>query len=152
MAKRELTRAEIDTYLAERHLARIATIREKWPHVVPVWYDWDGQTLWMETGLHFQKHRNLERNPHCVVVIDTTEGGLRFKGVLLEGRAELITDPPDRVRETVVRIYTKYLGGEGVGAPTPQRMINSRHVIIKLTPARIRSWDYTRDGVAPIPS
>jgi PPOX class probable F420-dependent enzyme len=151
MARREMTKAEIDLYLAERHLARIATIRGRWPHVVPVWFEWDGHSLWMETGFHFQKHRNLERNPRCAVVIDTTEGGMLFKGVALEGRAELITDPPDRVREIVSTIYTKYLGREGIQAPTPQRMINSRHVIIKLTPERIRSWDYTRDSIAPIP-
>lgn len=146
-----MSKAELDAYLAQPLIARIATIREDRPHVVPVWYEWDGQSIWIETGLNFQKHKNLIRNPHCAIVIDTTEGGLRFKGVILEGKAELITEPLEFVRETVIRIYTRYLGEEGILAPTPQRMIQSPHVIIKLTPERIISWDYTRGGLAPIP-
>lgn len=146
-----MSKAELDAYLTQLLIARIATIREDRPHVVPVWYDWDGQSIWIETGLNFQKHKNLMRNPHCAIVIDTTEGGLRFKGVILEGKAELITEPLEFVRETVIRIYTRYLGEEGILAPTPQRMIQSPHVIIKLTPERLISWDYTRRGLAPIP-
>jgi hypothetical protein len=51
----------------------------------------------------------------------------------------------------VKRIYTKYLGVEGAQSPTPQRMINSVHVIIKMTPTRILSWDDTKVALAPIP-
>jgi nitroimidazol reductase NimA-like FMN-containing flavoprotein (pyridoxamine 5'-phosphate oxidase superfamily) len=142
--RREMTPDEINAYLASPVLARIATVRGQRPHVVPIWFDWDGARLWMETGLNFQKHRNLLRNPECTVVVDTTEGGLRFKGVAFEGRPELLTEPLDAVRAVVVRIYTKYLGPDGILEPTPQRMINARHVIIKLTPRRVRSWDYTR--------
>jgi hypothetical protein len=50
----------------------------------------------------------------------------------------------------VSRIYSKYLGVEGAQSPTPQRMISSEHVIINLTPEKILSWDYTRDGLGPI--
>ncbi len=151
MGSRQMTKADIDAYLSEPILARIATVRGRRPHVVPVWFWWDGTSIWTETGLNFQKHKNLVKNPHCTIVVDTTQGGLRFKGVVLEGRPELITEPLDAVRDIVVRIYTKYLGHEGAQAPTPQRMINARHVIIKLTPARLRSWDYTDGGLAPIP-
>ncbi len=146
-----MSKAELDAYLAQPLIARIATVRNDRPHVVPVWYDWDGQSIWIETGLNFQKHKNLMRNPNCAIVIDTTEGGLRFKGVIFEGKAELITEPVEFVRETVIRIYTRYLGEEGILAPTPQKMIQSPHVIIKLTPERVISWDYTRGGLAPIP-
>jgi hypothetical protein len=79
-----------------------------------------------------------------------TEGGLRFKGVILEGMAELLDDRELQLTMTT-RIYTKYLGSEGVQAPTPQHMIHNPHVIIKLTPTRIISWDETQDGLAPIP-
>jgi PPOX class probable F420-dependent enzyme len=148
---REMSRSEIDAFLAEPILARIATIRGDRPHVVPVWFYWDGESIWIETGLNFQKHKNLMRNPQCTIAIDVTEGGLRFKGVILEGVADLITEPDDFVRQTVVRIYTKYLGTEGIQAATPQRMINAPHVIIKLTPEQISTWDDTRAGIAPLP-
>jgi nitroimidazol reductase NimA-like FMN-containing flavoprotein (pyridoxamine 5'-phosphate oxidase superfamily) len=147
----EMSKTEIDAFLARPVLARIATVRGDRPHVVPMWFDWDGESIWMETGFNFQKHKNLLANPNCAVTIDVTAGGLRFKGVILEGKAEIITEPPQLVRETVVRIYTKYLGREGIEAPTPRRMIESPHAIIKLTPARITSWDDTATGLAPLP-
>ena len=148
---RAMTKAENDAYLARPILARIATIRSDRPHVVPMWFHWDGESIWMETGLNFQKHKNLLKNRTCAVTIDTTEGGLRFQGVILEGEAELITEPLEFVQQTVIAIYTKYLGHEGIQAPTPRRMIESPHVIIKLTPRRIRSWDDTRAAIAPLP-
>jgi hypothetical protein len=69
--------------------------------------------------------------------------------VILEGQAELLDDR-QFVLETATRIYTKYLGAEGVQAPTPQRMIHNEHVIIKLTPAHILTWDETRTALAPV--
>ena len=146
-----MDRGAMNAFLHEPVLARIATVREDWPHVVPMWFDWDCTSLWMETGLGSQKHRNLMANPHCAVTIDITEGGLRFKGVILEGDVELITDPEAFVRETATRIYRKYLGEEGIAAPTPSQMIVNPHAIIRLRPQRIRTWDDTRPGLAPLP-
>jgi nitroimidazol reductase NimA-like FMN-containing flavoprotein (pyridoxamine 5'-phosphate oxidase superfamily) len=147
----DMDRQALDAFLCQPVLARIATIRGDWPHVVPMWFDWDGESLWMETGIGFQKHRNLLANPHCAVTIDVTEGGLRFKGVIFEGVAELITTPEEFVHEVVTRIYRKYLGDEGITAPTPRAMIADPHAIIRLQPLRIRTWDDTRTAIAPLP-
>lgn len=149
---RELTKAEIDAFLAQPLIARIATVRRDGrPHIAPIWFVWDGETLCMETSPRFLKVKNLKHNPHCAISIDITEGGLRFKAVVLEGEAELLEDDQEFARQTAARIYTKYLGAEGILAPTPQRMINSPHVIIRLKPQRIISWDWTSSGVAPVP-
>lgn len=146
-----MDQAALDAFLSQPHLARIATVRENRPHVVPMWFDWDGENLWMETGLGYQKHKNLVINPSCAVTIDITEGGLRFKGAILEGEAELITEPQEFARQTAARIYRKYLGNEGIAALTPQEMINSPHAIIRLQPTRIQTWDQTATAIAPLP-
>jgi PPOX class probable F420-dependent enzyme len=146
-----MDRAALDAFLQEPNLARIATIRGEWPHIAPMWFDWDGECIWMETGFGFQKHRNLQRNPRCAVSVDVTEGGLRFKGAIIEGVVELIVEPEDFVRETVVRVYRKYLGDEGIAAPTPRQMIANPHAILRIRPERIRTWDETRTALAPLP-
>jgi PPOX class probable F420-dependent enzyme len=146
-----MDRAALDAFLGEAVIARIATIRGDWPHIAPMWFDWDGENVWMETGLGYQKQKNLEANPHCAVAIDVTEGGLRFKGVIIEGSVELITEPEAFVRETAARIYRKYLGEEGIAAPTPSQMIANPHAILRIRPERIRTWDETRTGLAPLP-
>jgi len=145
-----MTKSEIDAFLAEPVLARISTVRpDGRPHVAPMWFWWDGTSTYMETPPNAIKANNLRHNPNCAITIDVTQGGLRFKAVLLEGQAELLTDR-QFVLETVTRIYTKYLGPEGVKSATPQRMIHNEHVIIKLTPGRVVTWDETRAGLAPI--
>jgi PPOX class probable F420-dependent enzyme len=146
-----MNKAQIDQVLAGPVLARIATVGEDLqPHVVPVWFWWDGEAMFIETGKGFRKARNLQQNPRCAVIVDDTQGGLRFWGIFMQGEVELITEPVDWVLETVRRIYRKYLGEEGIAAPTPQKMIHSEHVIIKFTPKKIVTWNDTRHALAPI--
>jgi hypothetical protein len=146
-----MKKEEIDHILAQPLLARIATVgKDTNPHVVPVWFWWDGMTMYIETGIDFQKTRNLRENPKCAVVVDDTQGGLRFWGILLRGEVVLITEPVELVMDIVNRIYLKYLGKEGVQAPTPQKMINSEHIIIKFSPNKIITWNDTKYAIAPI--
>jgi PPOX class probable F420-dependent enzyme len=148
----EMTKYEIDLFLAEPILARIATVRpDGRPHVVPVWYWWDGTSIYIDTPPSFVKAKNLMHNPNCAIAVDVTEGGLRFKAVILEGQVELIREKRFAF-DIIDRIYTKYLGEEGVKSATPQRMIHeSDHVIIKMTPNRVLTWNDTRKALAPIP-
>jgi len=40
----------IDTFLEGSHIARLATTdRDGKPHVVPVWYAWDGEKIWINS-------------------------------------------------------------------------------------------------------
>ena len=71
----------------------------------------DGYTLVMG------QTSNLAINPNCALTIDLTQGGLRFKGIILEGRADVLADP-GFARVMVDRIFTKYVGQEGLGTPT----------------------------------
>ena len=104
----------------------------------------------IETGPNFRKANNLRENPKCAVCVDNTQGGLRFWGITMLGAVELISEPADWVRDTARNIYRKYLGAEGIQAPTPQSMINSDHVIIKFTPDRFVTWNDTQHAITPI--
>ncbi len=60
--------------------------------------------------------------------------------MLFEGQAELITDPAV-VHPMAERIYTRYIGAEGVLDPVPQSWIqDADSLLLKLTPARIATW------------
>jgi nitroimidazol reductase NimA-like FMN-containing flavoprotein (pyridoxamine 5'-phosphate oxidase superfamily) len=145
-----LTLQQIHAFLARPLIARMATTAGKLPHVVPVWYEWDGIYLWITIDRRSRKYRNLRINPTCAVTIDESQGGLRFIGVILEGSVELIEEPVEWAREFVRRVYTRYLGVEGVEARTPQHMLNEgQHAIVKLTPRKILTWDDTHSA-APV--
>ena len=146
----EMSKDQIEEFLAQPYLARIATTRpDRQPHVVPIWFWWDGTCAYMETPPNSVKANNLRHNPSCALTVDITEGGLRFAAVIMEGTVELLTDRQVQL-DTATRVYTKYLGEEGVKSPTPHQMIQGEHVIIKFTPEHILSWDYRKTGLGPI--
>lgn len=146
-----MTQAQVDEFLARPYLARIATVRpDGRPHVVPIWFYWDGQSAYMETPPNSVKAVNLRANPNCALTVDVTEGGLRFAAIIMEGTVELLTDRAVQL-EMATLVYSKYLGVEGAKSPTPQRMIHNEHVIVKFTPTRTLTWDDRDSALAPIP-
>lgn len=134
--------AWVKKMLAEPLLARLATCNPKTlqPHVVPVWYEWDGNNLWISTFRSTRKVREIQINPKISVVIDTDARGEAARAVILEGKAELISDP-ENVVSRAASIYTRYLGPEGVKEHDPQSWIyDPENLLIKLTPAKVYLW------------
>jgi PPOX class probable F420-dependent enzyme len=144
-----MTGDQFDAFVGEPVLARVATVRpDGSPHVVPVWFEWDGESLRFEAQAHSRKARNLRNDPRMSVVIDATYGGLQYRAVVLEGTAEIIEDR-EFVVAIVQRIFLRYLGEEGIAAPTPQRLIfGEETIVVQLTPSRVISWDNTTMGSA----
>jgi nitroimidazol reductase NimA-like FMN-containing flavoprotein (pyridoxamine 5'-phosphate oxidase superfamily) len=135
--------AKIEAFLAEPLLARMATasVTDLQPHVVPVWFLWDGTSVWISSYSSTRKIGELQRNPKCSIVVDTTNRAGGLSAVLFEGQAELITEPGEFVQEMSARIYARYLGPEGVLAAEPQEWIHSpENLLIKLTPEKIVTW------------
>jgi PPOX class probable F420-dependent enzyme len=141
----------VSPFLQMPLIARIATAdSEGRPHVVPVWFEWDGLVLWISIDQRSKKYRNLAANPRAAVTIDESWGGLRFRGVIFEGAVELITEPRIWTVATTERIYARYMGQEGIAAKTIQAMLNQgQHAVIKLTPDHVIVWDDTQ-GPAPV--
>ena len=133
----------IEAVLAEAVLARLATTNPKTmqPHVVPVWFMWDGQYVWISSFVSTRKIRELRHNPQGAVLIESKQEGGKLTAVLLEGSVELVAEPRPLVSEIAGRIYLRYLGPEGVMEPEPQSWLNDpENLLIKLTPKRIISW------------
>jgi nitroimidazol reductase NimA-like FMN-containing flavoprotein (pyridoxamine 5'-phosphate oxidase superfamily) len=130
--------------LAEPVLARLATANAKTlqPHVVPVWFLWEGNSLWISAFISTRKVKDLQKNPRCAVLIEPAQPqGSPLQAVLLEGAAELIAEPASLVAEMSERIYTKYMGPEGVLAPEPQSWKQDpENRLVRLTPERRIAW------------
>ena len=62
----------VQALLAEPVLARLATANPKTlqPHVVPVWFLWDGSSLWISAFVSTRKVKDLLKNPRCAVLIE----------------------------------------------------------------------------------
>ena len=130
--------------LDEPILARLATTNPHTlqPHVVPVWFLWDGAILWISAFVSTRKVKDLLKNPRCAVLIEPPQPqGSPLQAVLLEGAAELISPPDPRVAQMSERIYTKYLGQEGVLTADPQSwMHDPENRLVRLAPERQLAW------------
>lgn len=85
------TEEEIE-FLGKHDLCRVATISpNSYPHIVPVFYDFDGRYIYFGTRLvNSKKIRNIRANDKVGLVIDEyleTMGEQR--GVTIEGKAEI---------------------------------------------------------------
>jgi nitroimidazol reductase NimA-like FMN-containing flavoprotein (pyridoxamine 5'-phosphate oxidase superfamily) len=134
---------QIEEVLNEVILARLATanIRTCQPHVVPVWFLWDGESIWISAFTSTRKVKDLQGNQRCSILVEPSPGDGKLQAVLLEGNSELIREPRQAVEEISLRIYTRYLGPEGVLDEDPQSWSKDpENTIIKLTPSRIYTW------------
>ena len=111
-------------FLAERHLATLATLRaDGTPHVVAVGFTWDPESgrARVITSDGNQKVRNVERGGHAAV---THVDGPRW--ITLEGRA-VVRREPDQVADAERRYALRYR------EPRP----NPRRVVIEIEVTRV---------------
>jgi PPOX class probable F420-dependent enzyme len=137
-------KAFIDEFLEQPLIARVATADAAGqPHVVPVWYAWDGETLWISSFSNTRKIKDLAENPKIAVSIDIAVQDGETKAVIFEGVAELVQQPRDFLRHHFNWIYKRYLGEEGVLADSPQEWIEDPHnLLIKLVPDQVYTWNW----------
>jgi len=97
--------AHIDERLRGELMMWLSTVRpDGRPHLVPVWFLWDGETILIFSQPNQQKLRNLQHNPDVVVALDTAGQGDDV--VMIEGKAELLDDP--RVSTVLPAYAEKY--------------------------------------------
>ena len=99
--------SEVTTFLTERHLATLTTLRsDNTPHVVAVGFTWDPdeQLVRVITFAPSRKARNVAERPGSAAAVCQVDGG---RWLTLEGRAT-VTDDPGRVAEAVRRYAGRY--------------------------------------------
>ena len=133
----------LDEFLARPLIARLATSLHDQPRILPMWFRWDGSSMWMETSPTFRNFEILRQNPHAALAIDESLGGLRLRAVIMRGSVEIIDEPDDVVRDGVRRIYERYLAAAEMDGPGQEMMTGARHVLLRFRPATTISWDST---------
>ncbi|MFF6996640.1 PPOX class F420-dependent oxidoreductase [Streptomyces sp. NPDC008313] len=89
---------------------KLSTVRaDGRPHVAPVWFLLDGDTLVFNTARETVKGRNLVRDGQVALCVDDDRPPFDF--VTLEGRAEL-SEEPEELRYWATRIGARYMGEE----------------------------------------
>jgi nitroimidazol reductase NimA-like FMN-containing flavoprotein (pyridoxamine 5'-phosphate oxidase superfamily) len=87
--------------------ASLATSVDDRPHVAPVWYVYEDESLWVLTG--GKKLANVRRNPRVAVAIEKGAGDDVAWGVSLLGTAAVVDDD-DRIAEIQQKMDGIYHG------------------------------------------
>lgn len=112
------------------------------PHVIPVCYVFDGQTIYSvldakpkTTPLRqLRRVRNILANPHVSLVVDHyEEDWTRLQYVMVTGDAELLESGEEWTR-AIAMLREKY--------PQYQSMDLGESPVIKITPARFVPWTF----------
>ena len=116
------------------HTAKVATVRaDGRPHVAPVWFALDGDTIVFTTGERTVKGRNLRRDPRVAISVD--DEAPPYSYLLIEGVATLIGDLAD-VRMWAGRIGGRYMGADRADEYGARNGVPGE-LLVRVTPTRV---------------
>jgi len=133
-----LTDAERDSFLAERRYGILTTLRhDGTPVSVPVWYEWDGQTLRMFAYETSGKLKRLTIDPRATVLVVNHPHEME-KWVAFDGHIALHTEGGIEMAE---RVFDHYYpaGDERRLALQSWRDLKDNWRLLELKPDAIRS-------------
>jgi len=134
-----LTPEELNEFLGHPHIAVVATASPAGvPHAMPIWYLWrDGKVLF-HTGDSSKKMRNLKKNHHISVVIDSKSAP--YKAAVIEGTASSSKGDSALAREIAIHYLGEKQGERYADASSDPG------TLVTVTPTKVISWDYARES------
>jgi len=134
---------ERETFLRGERTCRVASVGgDGSPHVTPLWFVWDGASLWLTSIVRSQRWTDLQRDGRVSVIVDTGHDFMELRGVEIKGRAEVVgevprTGEPNAELEVPERLFAdKYAGG--------RVHHDGRHAWLRITPEKMVSWDFRK--------
>jgi PPOX class probable F420-dependent enzyme len=143
MAGDAMTQEEMEAFLAEPRLAKVATLNQDGSaHLTPVWFEYvDGEFLTtVEAGT--VKRFNLERDPRITLCVENDRPP--YKAVILQGIARLSVEGE---KEVLLRQSIRYLGEEA-GRAFFDSVKEGAGRLVRIKPVRTITWDRAKRAQA----
>ncbi|QLY29980.1 pyridoxamine 5'-phosphate oxidase family protein [Nocardia huaxiensis] len=146
-----MSEQEISDFLERSRVATLATLGPSGtPHLIAMWYGLIDGEIWFETKAKAQKVVNLRRDPRVTVLVEAGDTYDQLRGLSIEGRAEIVTDP-EALFKVGISVWERYTGPYSDDMkPFVEQMLNKR-VAIRVVPERVRSWDHRKLGLPAMP-
>jgi len=121
-----------DLLTTKKAFANLATLNaDGTPQVTPVWFDWDGSRLRINTAKGRLKDKNLRRTPAVALSIMDPDNPYRY--VQVRGRVAAVTESGADAH--IDALSKKYLGQDRY----PYRKPGEVRVIFTIAPARVQT-------------
>lgn len=114
------------------------------PHVVPLWFVWLDDAMYVSTRRESRTWRNVQADPRVSVTIDVGRSWTEIAGIVLEGAAEPLPVEHPSMRGPISAWHEKYrplLSGDGFGRFAEEIL---GLAFLRLVPERAVSWDHAR--------
>jgi PPOX class probable F420-dependent enzyme len=132
---RKMSHDEYIAFLGQgTRTAKIATTQSDGrPHVVPVWFVLDGDTVVFMTGESTAKGKHILRDPRVTMCVDDEMPPFSF--VMIEGTVTTALNPPEMPAWSI-RIARRYMG-EAQAEAFGKRNAVDGEMLVRLTPTKI---------------
>lgn len=129
--------ARIRRFLEREPIVWLSTVRpDGTPHIVPVWFWWDGTCLLVFSKPNAVKVRNLRAGSSVMLGIGDADED--FDIGLFEGRAEILATPTrDVIPPAHLEKYAAHMSGIGL---TAQDYVETYPLAIRITPTHYLGW------------
>ena len=131
----KMTPDEVRQFLTEQpRTGKFATVRaDGRPHVVPIWFDLDGDDIVFNTWHASVKVANLRRDPRVSLCVDDETPPFAF--VQIDGTATL-SDDPEQLVYWATRIGGRYMGADQAEAYGKRNGVTGE-LIVRVTPSKV---------------
>ena len=120
------------------HLATV--MKNGTPQVTPVWVDYDGTHVRINTAKGRLKDKNMRRNPHVAISLQDPENPYRYMTV----RGDIVEVDEKGADEHIDSLAKKYMGQDKY----PFRAPGEVRVTYKIRPARVLAWSRATGAVS----
>jgi PPOX class probable F420-dependent enzyme len=128
--------ARLDRFLSEEPVVWLSTVRpDGAPHLVPIWFTWDGSSLLVFSKPGAQKVRNLRVNPVAMLALGEPEDD--FDVAMAEARVELLEEPATELPWAHLAKYSARMAALGL---SPDQFVATYSQVIRITPTRTVPW------------
>ncbi|MGI0102575.1 MAG: pyridoxamine 5'-phosphate oxidase family protein [Nitrosotalea sp.] len=127
-------------FIRTQKILRIATIDVKGnPHIVPVWYKYEGDKFYIGTNTRTIKAKNVKQNPKVSFCIDIGINSPEIFGVMGTGKARLILGNI-HVKLVAKKILLRYF--KSLKNKSAQQLLKDTNCIIEIIPKKIVTWKF----------
>lgn len=129
-----LTPEQKEFLLQGTYTGKLATVRKDGrPHLVPIWFVLDGDTLIFNTGESTVKAANMRRDPRVTICVDDENPPFSF--IVVEGIATLEADSKD-LKLWATRIGGRYMGSDKA-EQFGERNSTAGELVVRITPTKV---------------